>query len=97
MKKIYISGAITDDPHYLDKFARVEKHLVIQGHEVVNPTTLKHDHNKSYESYMKEDIKALLDCDVIFMISGWTISKGAMFEREVAIICGIEILEGGYI
>ena len=95
--KIYISGAITGVDNYLEIFSRVEKHLTAQNIEVVNPCALTHDHDKSYGSYMKEDIKALLDCDAIFMIWGWGSSKGAKFEKEVADVCGIEVLYGGQI
>ena len=90
--KFYISGGITGVPHYLETFKEVENYLVMQGIEVVNPTTLKHDHDKSYEAYMKEDIKELLLCDAIFMISGWGKSLGAVFEHEVAKTCGIKTL-----
>ncbi len=95
--KIYISGAIKNDPNYLEKFARVEKHLAKQNLEIVNPCTLPHNHDKSYKSYMKEDIKALLDCDAIFMIWGWKDSTGAKFEHRMADMCGIEIMYGGHI
>lgn len=95
--KVYISGAIKNDPHYLEKFARVEKHLTKQNLIVINPCTLKHDHDKSYKSYMKEDIKALLDCDAIFMIWGWKESVGAKFEHDTAKMCGIETMYGGLI
>ena len=44
--------------------------------------------------FLKEDIKALLQCDTIYMIPGWESSRGATFEREVAEKCGIKIVEG---
>ncbi len=89
MKRVYISGPIKGVVDYLDNFARVETKILHMGYEVVNPCTLKHDHDKSYESYMKEDLKALLDCDFIYMLGGWRKSKGANFELETAKICGI--------
>ena len=88
--KIYISGSITGDSNYKKIFGRIEEHLTDQGHEVVNPVTLPHDHGKTYSEYMKEDIKALLDCDKIYMIPGWNNSPGATFELQVANVCGIE-------
>jgi len=95
--KIYISGAITNDPDYLAKFDRVEKHLTALNFEVVNPTKLQHDHNKSYKNYMKEDIRELLNCDAIFMIYGWDKSAGAKLEKKVADACGLEAIYGGEI
>ena len=88
--KIYISGSITGDADYIQVFARAEAKLLKKGHEVVNPVALSHNHGKTYQEYMKEDIKALLDCDAIYMIPGWCNSAGATFELDVANMCGIE-------
>ena len=88
--KIYISGSIAGDGDYVTTFARVEADLLAEGHEVVNPVTLPHNHGKTYAEYMKEDIKALLDCDQIYMIQGWTNSPGAQFELQVANMCGVK-------
>jgi len=92
MKKVYISGQITGIENYVEKFNTSQIALEMDGYEAVNPCTLPHDHDKSYESYMKEDIKALLECDFIFMLYGWRNSKGARFERHTAMICGIHKL-----
>jgi len=39
---------------------------------------------------MKEDLKALLDCDGIYMLRGWEQSKGAKIEYELAMNLGIK-------
>ena len=95
--KLYISGPIKGIEDYRKIFLRVEEHLTDQGHEVVNPVTIPHNHEETYEAYMKEDIKALLECDAIFMIWGWKDSKGAQFEHETARMCGLKRLYGGKI
>lgn len=41
---------------------------------------------------MKEDIRALLECDNIYMLDKWETSKGAVIEHAVALSCGIKIL-----
>ena len=87
--KVYISGSITGDADYMQTFQRAEEHLTDQGYEVINPINLPHNHGKSYSEYMKEDIKALLLCDSIYMIPGWNNSPGAQFELQVANMCGI--------
>ena len=62
--KVYISGKISGIEDEAPKlFSSAEKELADKGHETVNPMTLNHDHDKSWHSYMKEDIKALLDRD----------------------------------
>ena len=60
MKKVYISGKITGiENEAPELFAKAEKELQSKGFETVNPLTLNHQHDKSWHSYMKEDIKAL--------------------------------------
>ena len=43
---------------------------------------------------MKEDVKALLDCDAIYMIKGWDKSQGAKLEKRVADACGLMSIYG---
>ncbi len=95
MKKVYISGPITGIEDYKQNFGKAADMIWDMKPEfrAVNPVALTHNHDKSYESYMKEDIKALLDCDSIYMLEGWEKSKGATFELEVAKMCGIPRLE----
>lgn len=95
--KIYLSGGITGIENYEDIFEKHEKHLKKQGHEVVNPVKLNHDHDKTWESYMKEDIKALLDCEAIAMIPGWAKSRGASIELYIAEKLCLDVLIFGVI
>jgi len=89
--KVYISGSITKDGNYYYKFEKAEKVLRLKGFEVVNPTKLPHNHNKEWEAYMVESLKAMLDCDSIYMIKGWTESKGALIEFQLATSLGFNI------
>ncbi len=89
-KKVYISGKITgieqEAPHI---FAKAERLLQSMGYETINPLTLNHTHDKSWHSYMKMDIKALCDCDGIYMLKNWTDSKGAIIEHTIAMYLGL--------
>lgn len=88
--KIYISGKISGIEEQAGAiFANAESALIDAGYEVVNPMTLNHDHDKSWHSYMKEDIKAMCDCDSIYMLDNWTDSKGAIIEHSIAIQIGL--------
>jgi nucleoside 2-deoxyribosyltransferase len=90
--KIYLSGPITGVENYMEIFNRHEAALKETGHEVINPAKLNHDHDKSWTSYMKEDIRALLDCDVIALIPGWEESRGARIECGIAKRLGMDLL-----
>lgn len=40
---------------------------------------------------MRSDLRALLDCDAIYMLPGWSRSRGARLEARVARACGLRI------
>lgn len=41
--------------------------------------------------FMRADLHALLDCDAIYMLPGWSRSRGATVEHAVAVACGIPV------
>lgn len=85
MKKVYIAGKITGmEEKAFELFGEAEKILTEQGFEVVNPMKLPHDHDKSWESYMRETLIAMLGCDTMFMLSNYYKSKGALLEHSLA-------------
>ncbi len=93
-KKIYISGKITGltPDQAFSLFNNAELYLSEKGYEVINPMTIPHEHDKSWLSYMRNDLKALLDCEAIFMLYNWKDSKGAKVEHDLAQSLGLEII-----
>jgi hypothetical protein len=85
-KKIYISGKISDMPYDVafEKFERAENQLKAIGFEVINPMKLDHKNAVTWSDYMRTDIKALMDCDNIHMLSNWRSSEGAKLEKYIA-------------
>jgi hypothetical protein len=93
MNRIYISGKISGIENEAPLlFEKAENELKAKGFETVNPMTLNHEHDKSWHSYMKEDVKALCDCDNIYMLKNWKDSKGAIIELEIAVYLGINVI-----
>lgn len=91
--KIYISGLISGDEKHAEKlFQQKETELLAQGFEVVNPFKLDHNHDKRWDQYLKVDIKALMDCDLIYMLNSWRMSKGAKLEHELAMKLGFGLV-----
>lgn len=85
MQKIYISGKITgmvDEAKIL--FEQAEIKLKEMGFHPINPMNLSSEHDKSWDSYMKQCIKAMCDCDSIYMLENWRTSKGAGLEFFLA-------------
>jgi hypothetical protein len=90
--KIYISGKVSGiEDEAIKLFAIADKELKEKGYETINPMALPHEHDKSWHSYMKDDVKALCDCDAIYMLSNWVDSKGAIIEHTIAIFLGISV------
>lgn len=93
----YIAGKISGLPH--DKaeknFKRAMKSLCARDSKLiaVSPMHINHNHDLSWEGYMKEDAKYLTFCTHIYFLSNWRKSRGAKFERECAKNWGITFLE----
>lgn len=77
-KKIYISGAIA---HYdLDErkaaFKAAEALLRAKGYKPINPFNNGLPQPGDWRKHMKVDIGLLLQCDYIYMLKDWWVSKG---------------------
>lgn len=93
-KKIYVSGKITgrDFQEALKHFSDATKMLREKGYEVINPMELEHNHDQSWENFMRVDLKGMLECDSLYMLSGWAESRGARVEWNLAKDLGFEFL-----
>ncbi len=94
--QVYLSGPITGTKNYEKNFSIAERYFSERGHRVTNPVRigklleeLHEGQEPSWSEYMKEDVKALADCDAIAMLPGWNDSRGARLERQVADALGL--------
>jgi hypothetical protein len=96
MKKIYISGKISglEESVYTKNFKDAEVYLMTLNpqNEIINPLNIKPNGELTWENYMKADLKEMLDCDCIYMLKGWTLSKGAIIEHNLAYELKLEII-----
>ena len=87
---VYISGKITGmEEQAYKNFEEAENYITSLGFNVINPMKLTHNHDKTWNSYMKECLKHLMDCDYIYLINGYEESKGAKLELYIAEELGI--------
>ena len=94
MKRVYISGAITGTTDYMERFAAAEEKLTAEGYSVINPAKLGciMPEDADWIEYMEVCFCLLGFCDSIYMLKGWTDSRGANAERSTALIRGMNII-----
>lgn len=90
--KVYISGAITDNPNYLEDFKKAEEYIKGLGHTVLNPVK---DTGFTYREYIDMGLCELMRCDTIYMLNGWMGSNGARLEYQYAFTVGMNIIYEG--
>jgi hypothetical protein len=61
------------------------------GDTVRHPQDLAPESHQ-YGCYMRADLEALLTCDLILLLPGWTDSRGAMVEYKVSEAIGLEAI-----
>mgnify|MGYP001600860043 CR=1 FL=1 len=88
---VYLSGSITNRCPRESKshFDTVEQALTAKGYLVINPTVIE---SKDWFDGMKQCVKKLVDCDYVYMLSGWKNSAGANIERTLAMNLKIPVV-----
>lgn len=94
---VYISGPIDGNPNYVEDFLNAWVILDNKGLNPVSPVDIGRELKRkmgsrepTWSEYMREDIKALMDCDGIYMLDGWQVSQGARIEELIAFRLGIK-------
>lgn len=93
---IYLSGAISTDSDYIEKFARYKANLIKHRPTdvIICPVTdVNHaDHGKRWVDYQRANLRALLQCDAIALMPDWESSTFARIERMLAVNLQMEII-----
>lgn len=92
-KCVYISLPISgyDLEERKETALKAEITLRGRGYDVFNPLGNNWENGLSTHEYMKRDLKALLECDVILFLDGWCRSAGCKCELDVATAIGIDV------
>ena len=101
---IYISLPITGQEQEAREKADLTKAMLSRaGHKVITPFEVYAGKNPDYKDHIAFGIRALLDCDAIYLCDGWQLSKGCRLEAEAARIYKLRIMHerrpsdgGGY-
>lgn len=98
--RVYIAGPISgieNDNSEAFRIAFLELSEI--GHYPVSPIDigrrLKREMGRvpTWAEYMREDIKALMTCDGIYLLSGWNNSIGSCIEQQLAFDLKIQEIE----
>lgn len=99
MKTVYLSGKITGTDDYETHFKTAEEKLEAAGYNVLNPVKcgkclecLLAPQKPTWIQYMKQDIKAMMNADCIYMLKGYKESRGARLEHFLAKILQYNIM-----
>lgn len=92
---VYISGPIAhyDIEERRQAFQKAETMLARLGFTPVNPMKNGLPQPGDWRQHMRVDIRMLLSCHYIYFLPDWQLSKGCRLELDVAMSCGLQVLE----
>lgn len=94
MMRAYLSGPMSGVPEMnYPAFNAEASRLRALGFHVENPA--ENAEQSSWEAYMKAAIVQMLSCEVVVMLPGWSESRGALIERELALRLGLKVISAG--
>lgn len=91
--RIYLAGPMTGiaDFNY-PLFNSIAEQLRAKGYLVENPAENPAPADNSWDAYMRLSIRQMLICDMVALLPGWSSSRGAAIEHEVATQLGMPAL-----
>lgn len=93
MKRVYLAGPMTGLPEFnYPLFHAVAARLRELGHTVLNPAENPVPPCGSWQGYMRMALAQLVQCERIVLLPGWTESRGALIERKLAQVLGMEVV-----
>lgn len=98
MKRIYLAGPMTGlpDSNY-PAFNAEAARLRALGWHVENPAENAKPEPETWENYLRLGIAQLVTCDAIAVLPGWSRSRGAGIEVDLALLLGINFMRAVYI
>lgn len=91
-KRVYLSGPITNTKNYKGLFMFVEELAALGDAEQIYNPAAQISASSSWEQAMHRCLSEITNYDTIVMLPGWNVSRGARLESDVALACGIHVV-----
>lgn len=91
-RKIYLAGPMSGLPESnYPAFHAAAAKLRAMGHVVLNPAENPEPACGTWQGYMRMALAQLVQCDGVVLLPGWSDSRGALLERELAQTLGMDL------
>ena len=92
-KRVYLSGPITNVKNYKGLFMFAEELADFgEAKQIYNPAA-QIPSSSSWEQAMHRCLSEITNYDTVVMLPGWNVSRGARLEHDVALACGMHIID----
>lgn len=92
-KRVYLSGPISNVKNYKGLFMFAEELADFgEAKQIYNPAA-QIPSSSSWEQAMARCLSEITNYDTIVMLPGWNVSRGARLERDVALACGMHVVD----
>ena len=94
-KRVYLSGPITNTKNYKGLFMFAEELVSYDEAEQIYNPAAQIPASSSWEQAMHRCLSEITEYDTVVMLPGWNVSRGARLERDVALACGMRVVDFG--